>query len=163
MANFSSRLMLAAWCGLAAIFASPGVSRASDMAEGWPLYCSHGDDLKADCIRAARSYGLSGDAVARTCAKATPCSRDCIRIAWDYELKSELMVQACGNQPVEATSPCIRTGWHEGIRGEPLARMCRGVRQDVTDCIRTAVSEGLSVEQVVATCGGNAEITDSPE
>jgi|GEM_PF-2582689 len=127
-------------------------SESADALRG--RYCDQGGDHKAQCIRAARDYGLAGNAIARTCQNATACSKDCIRAAWDYELRGELMVHACDDQPVEATAPCIRTGWHEGIKGAYLARMCRSVRQDVTDCIRTAVDAGLSVEEVVEACGG---------
>ncbi len=144
---------LVAWTSGAA-FASPFM----DPLDPSGRYCDQGGDFKAQCIRTARDYGLTGNAIARTCQKATACSKDCIRTAWDYELRGELMVHACDDQPVEATAPCIRTGWHEGIKGDLLARMCRSVRTDVTDCIRTAVSAGLTVEEVVATCGGNTLI-----
>jgi hypothetical protein len=155
MANFSSRLILAAWCGLFALAAMAPIALASGPGHDWSRYCRDRGDHKADCIRAARDYGLNGSAIARACEKATACSSDCIRAAWDYDLRGELMVHACDDQPVEATAPCIRTGWHEGIRGAPLARLCRSVRKDVTDCIRSAVGAGMTVEEVVTTCGGN--------
>jgi hypothetical protein len=150
-------MTLVAWCGLAVIMASSSALLASTDLHDWPSYCRHDGDPKADCVRAARDYGLHGGAISRACEKATACSSDCIRTAWDYDLRGELMVHACDNQPVEATSPCIRTGWHEGIRGEPLARMCRGARKDVTECIRAAVGAGMTVEEVVSTCSANQD------
>jgi hypothetical protein len=110
-------------------------------------------DHRSDCIRVAESHELRGDSIVRVCQKATMHSSECIRVSWSMGLKQELLVKSCDDRPSQFVASCLRTGYFEKITGDALARLCRSVREDVTDCIRAAVDAGLTVEEVVQTCG----------